>query len=217
MLSPSFSLRIVLTCGSFRLIYDQENENLWLGSDGKKPADKDSFEVSGPAELFGVGAGEYAEGPAAKDIMSDVQGRWFAFNVRSEMEECIIEADKRLAEHIRSSSIFGKAPMVHRFAVSRYLFEVAAQKRMNHSTSHLLVLVVHVGPFYLLMCLQYGLEVTTYLDAIKELENLGEVNIKLSRHTLDKADSSYVFRADKTVCFTLDPPKESKKRKKVGY
>ena len=51
---------------------------------------------------------------------------------------------------------------------------------------------------------------------IKSLEDLGEVNVKLSTHVLDKQDDgSFVIRCDKKVCFALDAPKETK-RKKAG-
>lgn len=57
----------------------------------------------------------------------------------------------------------------------------------------------------------------TYKDAIKDLENAGEVNVKLSMHSLDKQEGSndITFTSQKKVCFVLDQPKESK-RKKVG-
>ena len=42
------------------------------------------------------------------DIMSDVAGRWLNFKLASGSESFIAEADKRLADHIRSSDLFGK-------------------------------------------------------------------------------------------------------------
>ena len=56
-----------------------------------------------------------------------------------------------------------------------------------------------------------------YKDAIKDLENAGEVNVKLSMHSMDKQEGSndLAFTSQKKVCFVLDQPKESK-RKKVG-
>jgi len=59
--------------------------------------------------------------------------------------------------------------------------------------------------------------VLTYKEAIKDLENAGEVNVKLSMHSLDKQEGSndITFTSQKKVCFVLDQPKESK-RKKVG-
>lgn len=61
------------------------------------------------------------------------------------------------------------------------------------------------------------LQVLTYKEAIKDLENAGEVNVKLSMHSLDKQEGSndITFTSQKKVCFVLDQPKESK-RKKVG-
>ncbi len=99
-------LRICLSCGTFRLVYDKELGDLWICPDGRK---KDSsVEAKGPTELFGFGSGQFAEGPEAKDIMSDIGGRWLCFNVASGNEHCILESDKRLPEHIRSSDVFGK-------------------------------------------------------------------------------------------------------------
>ena len=53
--------------------------------------------------------------------------------------------------------------------------------------------------------------------AMNELENSGEINVKLSMHSLDKqeATGSITICQQKAVCFVLDPLKESK-RKKVG-
>lgn len=59
------------------------------------------------------------------------------------------------------------------------------------------------------------LQVLAYGDALKELENAGEVNIKLSMHNLDRSDESkeVCFRSQKKVCFVLDQPKDNKKKK----
>ncbi len=55
----------------------------------------------------------------------------------------------------------------------------------------------------------------TYGNAFTELENAGEVNVKLSMHTVDKQEGSNVvaIKSTKAVCFVLDPPKETKKKK----
>lgn len=67
---------------------------------------------------------------------------------------------------------------------------------------------------YPTLCWTKCCQVTTYHDAISALENLGEVSLKLSMHTMDKQDSCpCLFRADKVVCFALDPPKEAKRKK----
>lgn len=58
----------------------------------------------------------------------------------------------------------------------------------------------------------------TLAPAINELENAGEVNVKLSMHSLDKSTgqgSNLSVVVQKDVCFVLDPLKESK-RKKAG-
>ena len=69
----------------------------------------------------------------------------------------------------------------------------------------------------LLECLGF-VKVLTYGAAIKELENAGEVNIKISMHNVEKVEgsSNLSIRSTKTVCFVLDPLKESKK-KKAGF
>ena len=60
-------------------------------------------------------------------------------------------------------------------------------------------------------------KVTTYGAAINELENAGEVNLKLSMHSINKSDGSatLTMTSTKNVCFVLDPPKnrDGKKRK----
>jgi len=60
-------------------------------------------------------------------------------------------------------------------------------------------------------------EVLTYRMAMNELENSGEINVKLSMHSLEKQETtgSITICQQKVVCFVLDPVKESK-RKKVG-
>lgn len=58
---------------------------------------------------------------------------------------------------------------------------------------------------------------TTYGAAINELENAGEVNLKLSMHSINKSEgsSTLTMTSTKNVCFVLDPPKnrDGKKRK----
>lgn len=100
------SLRLCLTCGTCRLIYDVKEDALWIaGTENKK---RDVFEVQAPLELFGFGSGDYVEGPEATDVQSDVSGRWISFKVGESSELCVLEADKRLPQHIRSLDIFGK-------------------------------------------------------------------------------------------------------------
>ena len=98
-------LRHILPCGTFKLIYDCDQDVLWVLSEGKK---KDSFEVKGPVELFGFGSGDFLEGPAARDVQSDLGGRWVTFKVTSGSESCILEPDRRLPDHIKKMDIFGK-------------------------------------------------------------------------------------------------------------
>jgi len=73
-----------------------------------KKRDRETFEVKGPCELFGFGSGDFVEGPEAKDVQSDTTGRWFSFLVKDDSDLCILEADKRLPDHIRKMDIFGK-------------------------------------------------------------------------------------------------------------
>ena len=57
-------------------------------------------------------------------------------------------------------------------------------------------------------------QVSTFRDVIKSLQNMGEVNFKISCHAIDKQDAgSLLFRSEKKVVFVLDPPKPSKKQK----
>ena len=64
----------------------------------------------------------------------------------------------------------------------------------------------------------YSVQVVTLGSAISDLENAGEVNVKLSMHNMDKPEGSSSFRCtvQKAVCFVLDPPKETKRRKAGG-
>lgn len=97
----------MLACGNFKLVYDEDQENLWIAAgDGKK---KETFEITGPSELFGFGSGDFLDGPAARDVQSDLSGRWVGFKLSLGTENCILEADRRLPDHIRKMDIFGKA------------------------------------------------------------------------------------------------------------
>lgn len=63
------------------------------------------------------------------------------------------------------------------------------------------------------------IEVLTYRMAMNELENSGEINVKLSMHSLEKqeATGSITICQQKAVCFVLDPLKESKRKKVRGW
>ncbi|CAK9107144.1 Uncharacterized protein SCF082_LOCUS49885 [Durusdinium trenchii] len=98
--------KLVLNCGTFKLVYDSDQDILWAGAaDGKK---KDTFEAKGPLELFGFGSGDFLEGPDAKDVQQDLTGRWLTFKLESGSEHCILEADRRLPDHVKKMDIFGK-------------------------------------------------------------------------------------------------------------
>ena len=97
--------RLILSCGTYRLIYDMQAESLFVALE---PSKKNASLEVGPAELFGFGSGDFAEGPEASDIMSDLGGRWVAYKLSSDEECFVAEADKRLADHVRSCDVFGK-------------------------------------------------------------------------------------------------------------
>ena len=56
----------------------------------------------------------------------------------------------------------------------------------------------------------------TYNEVIKNLQNMGEVNVKLAMHAMDVQESGEVlFRRNQPVCFLLDAEKPAKKAKKA--
>ena len=111
----------MLCCGAFKLIYDVQQEALWAAAnEGKKQAS--SFEMRGPTELFGFGSGDFCEGPDAKDVQSDLTGRWVSFSISSSDDHCILEPDRRLPEHIRKLDVFGKVPGRKRYNINLYGF-----------------------------------------------------------------------------------------------
>lgn len=60
-------------------------------------------------------------------------------------------------------------------------------------------------------------KVIPFGDLLTSLQNLGEVNVKLSMHATDEQESGgALFRREQAVCFYLDPEKEDKKNKKAG-
>ena len=104
-------MRHILPCGGFKLIFDMDQEVLWIAvGDGKK---KETFEAKAPLELFGFGSGDFAEGPNARDIQSDLTGRWLAYNINTSDDHCILEADRRLPDHVKKMDMFGKAAGTH--------------------------------------------------------------------------------------------------------
>ena len=193
-------LRHVLACGSFKLVYDLDQEILWVAAaEGKK---KESFEVKGPCELFGFGSGDYLEGPAARDVQSDLTGRWISFKLTSGEEWCILEADRRLPDHIKKMDIFGKA--LWQFMVC---FAGSTMKPLNFCHQffcHLYLFGINTNQN----------QVTTYSAALNDLEDAGEVGIKMSMHWSDRKEGAqtWTFKSGKDVCFVLDPPKEKKRK-----
>lgn len=97
----------MLSCGTFRLVYDVQQESLFLAVEEKTAKKQATLEVT-MTELFGFGSGEFAEGPEACDIMGDSAGRWVAYKLSSDSDFLIVEQDKRLPDHIKSCDIFGK-------------------------------------------------------------------------------------------------------------
>ena len=98
-----------MPCGSFRLVFDENEETLYLAADEKSAAKSGgSVEVS-CSELFGFGSGDFAEGTEAQDIMSDAAGRWINYQLTNDAELCIVEPDKRLPDHIKKLDTLSKA------------------------------------------------------------------------------------------------------------
>ena len=89
------------------MVYDKDEEALWIKPHEQRSSE--SIEVKGPQELFGFGSGNFAEGAEAKDVMSDLGGRWVSFNVTSGEEMCILESDRRLPDSVKKADIFQKA------------------------------------------------------------------------------------------------------------
>ena len=52
-------------------------------------------------------------------------------------------------------------------------------------------------------------------EVFKALEDLGEVNIKVATHALDRQEgcATVLLRPEKKVCFVLDPVSDKKKKK----
>ena len=62
-----------------------------------------------PSSL-GLEVGISVKGQNAKDVQSDLTGRWVSYNISSSDDYCILEPDRRLPEHIRKLDVFGKVP-----------------------------------------------------------------------------------------------------------
>lgn len=52
-------------------------------------------------------------------------------------------------------------------------------------------------------------------EIFKTLEDLGEVNVKVATHAMDRQEGSaaVLLRPEKKVCFVLDPVSDKKKKK----
>ncbi|CAK9109458.1 unnamed protein product [Durusdinium trenchii] len=124
----SIADKLTLPCGNFRLVYDIQQDKLWLcGNEAKK---RESFEVKGPIELFGFGSSDFVEGPEAQDVQSDLTGRWISFKVNQASELCVLEPDRRLPQHIRSLDIWNKVQWYSLVKLSLYLCVFLAVKEV---------------------------------------------------------------------------------------
>lgn len=54
--------RCVLSCGSFKLLYDKAGDALWMLREAKGSEATD-VNMSGPMELCGFGSGDFVSGP----------------------------------------------------------------------------------------------------------------------------------------------------------
>ncbi|CAE7240032.1 unnamed protein product [Symbiodinium sp. CCMP2592] len=100
-------------CGDVTLYYDTEENTLWVGSDricGIPPK----------AEWFGFGAGDFLDGPTAKDIVSDSNGRWYVYSLSGPLADTIVifESDRKLSEELKALPVWNQAVSLKEFLVA---------------------------------------------------------------------------------------------------
>lgn len=73
----------------------------------------EDYVVAMHEELCSFGSGDYVKEAEAKDVMSDVGGRWLAFDLTgpASVQFAILEHSRKLPEHLREQDWFNKAAL----------------------------------------------------------------------------------------------------------
>ena len=95
---------IETTCGDVTLYYDADDNTLWVGSEricGIPPK----------TEWLGFGSGNFVDGPTAKDVLSDANGRWYRYTLAGPLSDVIVifECDRKLPDELKSLPIWNQA------------------------------------------------------------------------------------------------------------
>ncbi|CAE7539539.1 unnamed protein product [Symbiodinium sp. CCMP2592] len=101
------------TCGDVSLYYDSDDNSLWVGSDR-------ICGIAAKTEWLGFGSGNFVDGPTAKDVLSDANGRWYRYSLAGPMSDVIVifESDRKLPEELKSLPIWNQAVSLKEFLVT---------------------------------------------------------------------------------------------------
>ncbi|CAE7444482.1 unnamed protein product [Symbiodinium sp. CCMP2456] len=85
------------TCGDVNLYYDPDENTLWVGSDR-------ICGIPAKTEWLGFGSGNFVDGPTAKDVLSDGNGRWYRYSLAGPLSDVfvIFESDRKLSDDLKS-------------------------------------------------------------------------------------------------------------------
>ncbi|CAJ1461056.1 unnamed protein product [Effrenium voratum] len=93
-LTNAHTSRITLACGQFSLSWAPDAQALHAFSDKQ-------VTVASLTELFGFGSGDFVQSGEADDVMSDVRGKRWEFNLTNPDCLAILEPDRKLPDHLR--------------------------------------------------------------------------------------------------------------------
>ncbi|CAE7817627.1 unnamed protein product [Symbiodinium sp. CCMP2592] len=101
------------TCGDVALYYDSDDNTLWVGSDR-------ICAIPPKTEWFGFGSGNFVDGPTAKDVLSDANGRWYRYSLAGALSDVtvIFECDRKLPEELKSLPMWNQAVTLKEFLVA---------------------------------------------------------------------------------------------------
>ncbi|OLQ08636.1 hypothetical protein AK812_SmicGene7853 [Symbiodinium microadriaticum] len=101
------------TCGDVSLFYDTDENSLWVGADK-------ICGIPAKAEWLGFGSGNFVDGPTAKDVLSDANGRWYRYSLAGPLSDVIVifESDRKLPDEIKALSVWNQAVSLKEFMVA---------------------------------------------------------------------------------------------------
>ena len=121
--------RITLACGQFSLSWAPDAQALHAFSDKQ-------VTVASLTELFGFGSGDFVQSGEADDVMSDVRGKRWEFNLTNPDCLAILEPDRKLPDHLRGVGALNKAKLMLLICISLASFSDSFQILSSTAKQH---------------------------------------------------------------------------------